>query len=78
MFWPFALICFVCECGEMLTTRFNELGDQLCQCNWYLFPVEMQRMFVIVVVDAQQPTIIRGFDNAPCARDTFKKVTISF
>lgn len=75
MILPFALILFVCEFGEMTTARFEDLGEQLCQeCNWYLFPMELQRMFVIVVVEAQEPIIIRGFDNTPCARETFKKV----
>lgn len=74
MFWPVAMIFGFCEYGEMLTKQFDVLGDQLCQCDWYLFPMKMQQMFLIVVVNAQQPTIVLSFESTSCARDTFKKV----
>lgn len=66
--------CFSCELGEMITTRFETFKDALDQCNWHLFPIEMQQMFVIVMVNAQQSTIVRGYGNTPCARAAFKKV----
>lgn len=66
--------CFSCEFGEMLTNRFETFNDALGQCNWHSFPIEMQRMFVMVMVNAQQPTIVRGYGNTPCARTAFKNV----
>ena len=72
MLWPLILIFGTCEYGEMMTEQFNDLGDLICQCDWYYFPMEMQRTFLIVVINAQQPTMIYSFENTPCARDTFK------
>lgn len=48
--------------------------DVLDQCDWYLFPIEMQRMLIIVMSNTQQPTIIHAFGNAQCSREAFKKV----
>lgn len=50
------------------------LNDAFGQCNWYLLPIEMQQMMLIVVVNAQQPTIVRGFGNTSCGRQSFKQV----
>lgn len=74
VFYSNALILCICECGEMITNQFNMFRNELDQTSWYLYPIEMQRMLVIVMANAQQPTIISGFGNAVCVRDSFKKV----
>lgn len=66
--------CFSCEFGEMLTNHFEQLNDAFGLCNWHLFPIEMQQMFLIVMPNAQQSTIVRGYGNTPCARGAFKQV----
>lgn len=65
---------FSCEFGEMLTNRFEALNDALGQYRWHLFPIEMQRIFLTVLVNAQQPIVVQGYGNTPCAREAFKKV----
>lgn len=77
MVWPLAVIFGFCEYGEMLSEQFDAVGDKLCQCDWYTFPIKLQRIFLIVVVNAQQMTVIYCFENTPCARDTFKKVNLT-
>lgn len=74
VFWTFALIFFFCELGEMVTNQFNQFSDVLGQSSWYLFPIELQRMLVTAIVNAQEPVIIRGFGNTMCTRDAFKLV----
>lgn len=69
--WQFSLIFFLCECGEFVMDQFGEFDYELCQCNWYLFPVEMQRMIVIVIM---RPPIIRGYAVTECTREAFKRV----
>lgn len=78
MFWPLAVTFGFCEYGERLTEQFDDLGDQLCQCDWYKLPMKIQRIFSIVVVNAQQSTTIHSFENTPCSRDTFKQVWKTF
>ena len=72
--WSFVLIFCVCEFGETITSQFRMFNVELCHCNWYLFPIEVQRMLVIFMADVQQPTFIQGYGNTVCIREVFKKV----
>lgn len=76
-FWSFGCYFLFCEYGEMVTNQFVKFNDALDQCSWYLFSIEMQHNFVVIVLNAQQPTTIRGYGNSLCARESFKMV-ISF
>lgn len=49
-------------------------NDKLYQCNWHLFPIEIQRMLVIVMTNTQRPSTVHGFANTFCTRDAFKGV----
>lgn len=76
LFWSIVFIFLICEnCGQV-TLKFEMINDTLCQCNWYLFSNEMQKMLVIVMINAQEPTMIHGFFETPCTRESFKKVNI--
>lgn len=72
--WSFVAIFLICEFGGMVTDRFEKFYDDLCQCNWYLYPMEIQRIYLIFMVNAQQPTMIQGFANIVCTREYYKKV----
>lgn len=50
---------------------FNET---LYQSNFYEFPIEIRKMFVIVLMEAQKTVMIEGFAHTLCARKSFKKV----
>lgn len=69
----FATILF-CEIGDIITNQFDLYEDELCQCNWYLFPMKMQKMCRIFMVIVQQPIKIRTYENKLCARVTAKEV----
>lgn len=75
MFWSFATIFYYAEFGNMVMNKFQTLNDQSTQCRWYRFPRTMQNMFLIYLVDAQQPVFIRGYGNIYCTRDAFKEVS---
>ena len=77
MFWIFATIAFFCEMGEMVTDQFEKFNTKLYQCDWYLFPIEVQRMLVIFMSDTQKPVFIHGYGNILCIRENFKKVNDS-
>lgn len=72
----FIMIFIVCETGEWMSGRFDTFGNSLSECRWYLFTNEMQRMYLIALVNAQQPEFVRSFGGIPCTRDSFKKVHI--
>lgn len=78
-FWSFSLIYLACEFGEQMTTHFENLEETYCQCHWYLFSLEMQRMFIAVLANVQQPIVVRSFGtNTPCTRAIFKKVCLDW
>ena len=75
VFWSFIMIFFYCELGETVSDQFVEFDDELCQCNWYLYPMEIQKMLLIFMCEAQQLTLFRGYANIECTRDSFKNVS---
>lgn len=71
--WSFILIFFLCEFGEIVATQFDMFHVEFSKCKWYLLPLEMQRMLLILLADVQ-PMTIRGYGDVMCTRVTFKKV----
>lgn len=74
VFWAFVLIFLFCEFGGMVNNQFEVFNEELEQCAWYSFSIEMQRIFVILTVNAQQSTFLQGYANVVCVRPTFKTV----
>lgn len=74
MSWSFGLLYFKCELGERLNNKFEQFNDAVNQCDWYLFPFEVQRMFITMVMNAQQSIRAHGFGNISSSRETFQKV----
>lgn len=74
MFWSIIILFLTCEFGEMITGEFEMFDDEFAKSNWYYFPIEVQRMFITVMANTQQPKILQAFGNTPCTREVFKKV----
>lgn len=74
LMFSFASIFLFCEFGERITYQFSLFNDRLCQCNWYAFSMEVQRIYLIALSDIQHPVLIRGFANTLCTRIAFKHV----
>lgn len=68
MFWFFVL----CDFGEKVTNRFVSLSDSIYDV-WYLYPVDQQKYFSLMILNAEQPVHIEGF-IIQSTRETFKKV----
>lgn len=76
MFFSFAIIVISCNCGEFLVLRFDMVAEELYKSDWYLFPLEVQRMLIVVIAQTQQPTYIRSYGNITFTRQTLKMVTL--
>lgn len=74
VFWTFFIILVFFEIGELVSKQFDMFNAELCQCNWYLYPIEMQKMLIIFMSNAQQLTFIRGLGNILCTRSKVKEV----
>lgn len=73
MMWSFVSMFLICEMGQMVSNHFNRFSDKIYMCDWYFLPLELQQMFVIIIMNAQ-PVLIRGYGNVECTRDSFKRV----
>lgn len=60
--------------GERVTSQFEMFGEELKRCDWYLISNEMQQMYLIFMVDTQQPKNIHCYGGIQCIRETFKQV----
>lgn len=69
-----AFVVLFCELGEMLSKAYDQIDQQLFNCNWYKFPNEIRRMLLVVIANVQQPVTICGYGNILCGRDTLKRV----
>lgn len=68
------LVFLLCEFGGNVTKQYELFDDELWKCDWYLFPIELERKYVIFMSYTQQPAMIRGYGNVRCVRDSFKNV----
>lgn len=74
IFWSLFAIGLGTEYGEWLASDSDKMYIKLCQFDWYLLPIELQRVLIVVMLGGQKSIIVRGFGNIACARETFKKV----
>lgn len=72
------VVFVICEIGESVTIQFETFEMELSQCEWFLLPIKMQRMYLIFVAHTQQEQNIHGYGNITCSRETFKKVSFSW
>lgn len=64
-----------CELGTRMSNSFIEITHEIEQLNWYLFPIEAQKILPIIVIIVQEPVMIQCFGSISCARETFKNVS---
>lgn len=71
-------IAVICEAGARMTNEFEAFDEELGQCNWYELPIELQRMYMMFVVNTQSPIEISSYGGLVCSRETFKKVRLAY
>lgn len=65
----------ICELGQLMTSGFEEILSEIETFDWYLFPHEIQRMLLIILMDVQIPVEIECFGNISVTRENSKKVS---
>lgn len=73
-FWAFMMVLFASEIGQRFSNTFEKIDDKINEFDWYLLPMEVQRILPIIMINTQRPTFITCFGSSTCSRDTFKKV----
>lgn len=77
IFYTFAALFVVTEISQRVTLTFEECNEMIGQFEWYLFPIEIQRLLPIVMQSTQQPIEVKCLGSVACNRETFKYVSIS-
>lgn len=75
VFWSFASMFLLCEYGQMVTTRFEDIDEAVYQSEWHSFPDKIQRILPTIINNTQQPVIISGFCDVEYTRETFDSVS---
>lgn len=57
-----------------MTNQFAMISEELVRCNWYLLPIELQRIYLTFLFDTQKPENILSYGGIECKRQTAKKV----
>lgn len=70
------LVLFSCEGGEILSNKSNGIIDVITQFDWYLLPIEIKQMLPMLIINAQQPMLLKFFGNVSCSREQYKKVCV--
>lgn len=74
LFWAFTLVLLSCELGSRISNEFEEINERIDQLKWYLFPLEMRRLMMMIEMNSQEWVGFACFGSIPCDRETFKKV----
>lgn len=74
MLCSFGFILLLCEFGQRVNDSFEHIHDTINKFEWYMFPLEMQKLLPIMMNVADQQVTIKVFGNISCDRDTFKTV----
>lgn len=74
IFWSFVQIFAICEFGQRITGRFYEIKNEIFNWDWYTFPMDVQKIFPIIVIGTETPVELCGFGNIVCTRSSFKNV----
>lgn len=74
VFWTFFALFLICESGDRISQAFGRSYYELAQFDWYLFPTDIRRLYLLFLLDTQQPINLHCFARILCARDTFKRV----
>lgn len=72
----FNLFLIFCEFGEQMSGLFGGIYEQIFSLDWYTYPVELQRIMPVILMNSQKPVVLKGFGNVPVTRLNFKSVNL--
>lgn len=69
-----ATLFVYCYFGKMATESYEKMSSCLYDCNWVGLPPKLQKHFVIMIANAQQPLYYHGFGMMVLNLESFTKV----
>lgn len=76
MFWALVLSAIFCEVGEKMSNVWVEINDEIEKINWYLLPIETQKIIVTIMSFSQRAVILDGLGSISGSREIFKEVSL--
>lgn len=64
-----------CEMGERACAMFGAVDETMDTIDWYLYPIEIQRMLPAIMIATQKPIYVELFGSITASRETFGKVS---
>lgn len=71
-----AMVQLQCLLGRMVTEQFAQMPNHLFQSRWYILPVDVQKYFILMLTNTQQPVFFDGFGMFVLNLETFSAVQI--
>lgn len=66
-----------CEMGERVCGMFSAVDETMDEIDWYLYPIEVQRMLPAIMIVAQKSIYVEFFGSITASRETFQQVSAS-
>lgn len=76
LFFSLAILLASCELSGRLSNEFDDMNDLVEDIDWYLLPIKIQKIWPMIMMNAQQPVGFKSFGSYVCNRDTYKKVHV--
>lgn len=73
--YAFGMVGVICELCQRITNKFNEFDDILSQFDWYMYPHQIQKMLLMLIMSTQQEIVFECFGKLSCDRESFKRVS---
>lgn len=69
------LVLIACEAGHRISDTFEKMDDTFEEIDWYLLPIDVQRMLPVVLMYVQETMVPKFFGSISCSREQFRKVS---
>lgn len=66
----------ICNFGDQVTQRFEDVGDAIYQLTWYELPPDLRKYIPTMISIAQKGVYVHGYGDIRTTRQIFKKVCI--
>lgn len=72
MCWPF----FFCYYATLVATRISHIGDVAYDLDWFNYPPEFQKYFILIIARSHQSMYFTGFGLIVCTLEIFGNVRL--
>lgn len=65
---------FLCDIGDNVMQRYENISHTVYQLNWYMLPLDIQIKLPTVLAMTQKNIYLRGFARFHCTRTVYFQV----